>query len=117
MGAPRTLRELRAAVARVLVARGEAADALYVDHDQWGVSVGVTVCGCGVEWVYETSMVRAEAVGLAWAAIVRELQHVVDAAGQSVAATRRPERKAAAMERLRRARAAVEAAQAVEAGE
>ena len=111
---PTTLDALRAAVARVLTARGESAEALYVDHDQWGVSVGVVVCGCGVEWIYETSMDRAEAVGLAWAAVVRELQHAADAAAQSAAATRRPERKAAAAERLRRARAALAAARAVE---
>lgn len=115
MVTPRILDALRDAVTSVLVARGEAADGLYVDRDQWGVSIGVTVCGCGVEWIYETSMDRAEAVGLAWAAVVRELQHEVDAAAHVAAATRRPERKAAAVERLRRARAALAAAR--EAGE
>ncbi len=113
MTAPTTLPQLRAAVARVLAARGEAAEGLYVDHDQWGVSVGVTVCGCGVEWIYETAMDRAEAVGLAWAAVVRELQHEVDAAGQSVAAIRRPERRTAARARYDRARAALAAAREV----
>jgi len=110
---PTTLPALRAAVARVLVARGEAADALHVDHDQWGVCIGVTVCGCGVEWIYETHMDRAEAVGLAWAAVVRELRREVDAASHVAAATRRPERKDAATERLRRARAALAAAREV----
>ena len=42
---PTTLPALRAALARVLVARGESAEALYVDRDQWGVCIGVTVCG------------------------------------------------------------------------
>lgn len=110
---PTTLPALRSAVARVLVARGEAADVLYVDRDQWGVCVGVTVCGCGVEWVYETSLRRADAVGLAWAAVVRELQREVDAAEASAAATRRPDRKAAATARYARARAALSAAREV----
>lgn len=113
MTAPRTLAALRAAVARVLVARGESAEGLYVARDQWGVSIGVTVCGCGVEWVYETGADLADTVARAWAEVVRWLQDAAEAAERSVAATRRPERKAAAVERLRLARAALAAAREV----
>ena len=113
MSAPTTLPALRAAVARVLVARGESAEGLYVARDQWGVSIGVTVCGCVAEWIYEPRAELRDAIADAWASVLRELLAEADTAEASVAATRRPERKSAAVERLRLARAALAAAREV----
>jgi len=119
MSAPRTLRELRAAVARVLVARGEAADALAV-HAYTG-SAGTTAhidavaCNTIVPWIDVRRPRRRDAIAGAWQALVTDLHAEHESAKRACAATRRPERKAAAVERLRRARAALAAAR--EAGE
>ena len=119
MSAPRTLRELRAAVARVLVARGEAEDALVV-HAYTG-SAGTTAhidavaCNTIVPWIDVHRARRRDAIAGAWQALVTDLHAEHESARRACASTRRPERKAAARVRLERARAALAAAR--EAGE
>ena len=119
MGSPRTLDALRSAVARVLVARGEAEDALVV-HAYTG-SAGTTAhidavaCNTIVPWIDVHRARRRDAIAGAWRALVTDLHAEHESAKRACAATRRPERKAAAVERLRRARAALAAAR--EAGE
>ena len=110
MTPPTTLPALRAALARVLVARGESAEALYVDRDQWGVCIGVTVCGAGVEWIYAVAPTCREAVAKAWASVERELRDEYVSAHRSWAACRSQATRDRARARLRRARAACEAA-------
>jgi hypothetical protein len=115
VGSPRTLRDLRAAVARVLVARGEAADALVVVCNGQRVEIYVVACAMAGDWIDVTAPRRADACAEAWAAVVRDLHYELRSARASVAGCRSDATRDAARERLRRARAAVEAAQAVEA--
>jgi len=119
MSSPTTLGELRSAVARVLVARGEAADALAV-HAYTG-SAGTTAhidavaCNTIVPWIDVHRARRRDAIAGAWQALVTDLHAEHESAKRACAATRRPERKAAASARYTRARAALAAAR--EAGE
>ncbi len=118
---PCTLDALRAAVARVLAARGEAADGLvcsvrYQRHAmQWIAGVDAVVCNTVVDWLVMGGSTRAEAIGTAWRRFVHELHAEHEAAKRATASTRRPERKAAASSRYAKARAALAAAR--EAGE
>jgi hypothetical protein len=111
---PRTLDALRSAVARVLVARGEAADALAV-HAYTG-SAGTTAhidavaCNTIVPWIDVHRARRRDAIAGAWRALVTDLHAEHESAKRACAATRRPERKAAASARYARARAALAAA-------
>ena len=84
-------------------------------HDaMWGSVVAASV---EVEWIRRTATFAGEAVGLVW----REFRTVVEweaiTAKRSGAGIRRPERRAAAYQRIMRATAALTAARAVEAGE
>ena len=119
MSAPRTLRELRAAVASVLVARGEAADALVCSAYTFGgvttAHIGAVACNTIVPWIDVRRARRRDAVAGAWQALVTDLHAEHESAKRACAATRRPERKAAASARYARARAALAAAR--EAGE
>ena len=119
MSAPRTLRELRAAVGRVLVARGEAADALAVHayRGSGGTTAHIDAVACNtiVPWIDVHRARRREAIAGAWQALVTDLHAEHESAKRACAATRRPERKAAASARYARARAALAAAR--EAGE
>ena len=119
MSAPRTLRELRAAVARVLVARGEAEDALVVHAYTFGGSttahIDAVACNAIVPWIDVRRARRRDAIAGAWQALVTDLHAEHESAKRACAATRRPERKAAASARYARARAALAAAR--EAGE
>lgn len=116
---PCTLDALRAAVARVLVARGEAADALvvhaYRGSGSTAAHIDAVACNTIVEWITAHHPRRREAIRGAWSWFVTDLHAEHESAKRACAATRRPERKAAAVERLRRARAALAAAR--EAGE
>lgn len=107
---PTTLPALRAALRRVLVARGEAPDAVTVERDQWGIGIGARVCGVLVEWVYEPAPTCREAVARAWAAVVRGLRDEHRAAAHSAAVTRSGPARDEARARARRAWAACEAA-------
>lgn len=104
---PRTLPALRAAVARVLVARGESADSVWIDRDQWGVAIGTTVCGCAVEWIYEPAQTLRESIAAAWAAVAHEVADECDAAKASAARCRTPVTRDRAYARVRRAEAAL----------
>lgn len=119
MGSPRTLGELRAAVARVLVARGEAADALvcsaYTGSAGTTAHIDAVACNTIVPWIDVRRARRREAIAGAWQALVTDLHAEHESAKRACAATRRPERKAAASARYARARAALAAAR--EAGE
>ena len=119
MSAPRTLRELRAAVARVLVVRGEAADALVCSAYTFGGSttahIDAVACNTIVPWIDVHRARRREAIAGAWQALVTDLHGERESARRSLAGCRSDATRDAARERLRRARAAVEAAQAVEA--
>ena len=119
MSAPRTLRELRSAVVRVLVARGAAADARVCSAYTFGggttAHIDAVACNTIVPWIDVHRARRREAIAGAWQALVTDLHAEHESAKRACAATRRPERKAAAVERLRRARAALAAAR--EAGE
>ena len=85
MGSPRTLGELRAAVARVLVARGEAADALVCDVRKaprgyprgkpWYARVGAPWESMGppASWASDTwAATEADAIALAWGRIAAD---------------------------------------------
>jgi hypothetical protein len=119
MSAPRTLRELRAAVARVLVARGEAADALVCSAYTFGggttAHIDAVACNTIVPWIDVHRARRRDAIAGAWQALVTDLHAEHEAAKRACAATRRPARKAAASSRYAKARAALAAAR--EAGE
>ena len=119
MGSPRTLGELRAAVARVLVARGEAADALVCSAYTFGGSttahIDAVACNTIVPWIDVHRARRRDAIAGAWRALVTDLHAEHESARRACASTRRPERKAAASARYARARAALAAAR--EAGE
>ena len=112
MSAPRTLRELRAAVARVLVARGEAADAIVVRSTPLdGKRRAVTLAHARPGWhMLAVSRVvgatAAEAVAATWALVVARCGEELAQAESGAEAAR---------VRLERARAAVAAAR--EAGE
>ena len=116
MTAPRTLAALRAAVARVLVARGESAVALVCDvyplwrRDGWGATINALVCNTVVDWLAMGGNTRAEAIDTVWRRFVVELETEHESAKRACASTRRPERKAAASARYARARAALAAA-------
>ena len=118
---PRTLDALRAAVARVLTARGEAPDALRVTAHRSGGDTTVRVltlaAGVEVEWIRRTATFAGEAVGLVWREFVFTLEWEFRAAVRSSAGIRRPERRQAAYQRNVRTRAALTAARAVVAGE
>ena len=111
---PTTLGELRAAVARVLAARGEAEDALvcsaYTGSAGTTAHIDAVACNTIVPWIDVRRARRREAIAGAWQALVTDLHAEHESAKRACAATRRPERKAAAVERLRRARAALAAA-------
>ena len=100
MGSPRTLDALRAAVARVLVARGEAADALVVHAYTFGdgttAHIDAVACNTIVPWIDVHRARRGEAIAGAWRALVTDLHAEHESAKRACAATRRPERKAAA---------------------
>lgn len=119
MSAPRTLRELRSDVARVLVARGEAADALavhaYTGSGSTTAHIDAVACNTIVPWIDVHRARRRDAIAGAWRALVTDLHAEHESAKRACAATRRPERKAAASARYARARAALAAAR--EAGE
>lgn len=112
MGSPRTLGELRAAVARVLVARGEAAEALTVRSTPLdGKRRAVTMAHARPGWhMLAVSRVAgptaAAAVAAAWALVVARCGEELAQAESGAEAAR---------VRLERARAAVAAAR--EAGE
>lgn len=115
---PTTLPALRAAVARVLVARGEAADALVCDvvqhhHIGWYATISAIACNTVVDWLAIGGATRAEAIGTVWRRLVIELRYEHDAAKRSAAGVRRPERRDAARARYARARAALAAARGV----
>jgi hypothetical protein len=82
---------------------------------QWIASVDAVVCNTVVDWLAIGGDTRAEAIGAAWRRFVTDLHAEHEAAKRACAATRRPERKAAASVRYARARAALAAAR--EAGE
>ena len=111
---PRTLDALRAAVARVLVARGEAADALAVHAYTFGdgttAHIDAVACNTIVPWIDVHRARRRDAIAGAWRALVTDLHAEHESAKRACAATRRPERKAAASARYARARAALAAA-------
>lgn len=115
---PRTLPALRVAVARVLQARGEAADALVCDVERsrvclsapWIATIDGVVCNARLDWLMLGGATRADAIGNVWRRFVIELRREFDVAKASAAATRRPERKAAAVLRLERACIALEVA-------
>ena len=114
MGSPRTLDALRAAVARVLVARGEAEDALVVHAYTFGGSttahIDAVACNTIVPWIDVHRARRRDAIAGAWQALVTDLHAEHESAKRACAATRRPERKAAAVLRLERACIALEVA-------
>ncbi len=110
---PCTLDALRAAVARVLVARGEAeALAVHAHRGSGGTTAHIDAVACNtiVPWIDVHRARRRDAIAGAWQALVTDLHAEHESAKRACAATRRPERKAAAVERLRRARAALAAA-------
>ncbi len=100
-------------VARVLVARGEAADALVCDAYTFGGSttahIDAVACNAIVPWIDVHRARRGDHRG-AWRALVTDLHAEHESAKRACAATRRPERKAAASARYARARAALAAA-------
>ena len=109
---PRTLSELRAAVARVLQARGEAADALVCEIEPqaggvWHASILATTCGALIDWLIIGGNTRDAAIAAMWRRFVIELEHEHDSAKHCAASTRRPERRAAADVRLAHATAAL----------
>ena len=116
---PCTLDALRAAVARVLVARGEAADALvcsaYTGSAGTTAHIDAVACNTIVPWIDVHRARRRDAIAGAWQALVTDLHGERESARRSLAGCRSDATRDAARERLRRARAAVEAAQAVEA--
>ena len=116
---PRTLPALRSAVARVLVARGESAEALavhaYTGSAGTAAHIDAVACNIIVEWIDVRRPRRRDAIAGAWQALVTDLHAEHESAKRACAATRRPERKAAASARYARARAALAAAR--EAGE
>ena len=116
---PRTLPALRSAVARVLVARGESAEALavsaYTDSNVTTAHIDAMACNTIVPWIDVRRARRRDAIAGAWSALVTDLHAEHESAKRACASTRRPERKAAASERYARARAALAAAR--EAGE
>ena len=119
MTTPTTLPALRSAVASVLVARGEAADALvcsaYTGSAGTTAHIDAVACNTIVPWIDVHRARRRDAIAGAWQALVTDLHAEHESAKRACAATRRPERKAAASARYARARAALAAAR--EAGE
>lgn len=120
---PRTLDALRSAVARVLVARGEAPDALRVTcawdrpGRRWHVLLSPTASGVEWEPMRGAASLKGDAIEWLWHTYVGRLEIERRAAVRSGAGIRRPERRAAAYQRIMRATAALTAARAVEAGE
>ena len=116
---PRTLDALCDAVARVLAARGESAEALAVSAYTGGggttAHIDAVACNTIVPWIDVRRPRRRDAIAGAWSALVTDLHAEHEAAKRACAATRRPERKAAASSRYAKARAALAAAR--EAGE
>ena len=100
----------------MLVARGEAADALVCEAEyqrramQWIATIDGVVCNARLDWLMLGGATRADAIGNVWRRFVIELRREFDVAKASAAATRRPERKAAAVLRLERACIALEVA-------
>ena len=117
MSAPTTLGALRAAVASVLVARGEAADALvcsaYTGSAGTTAHIDAVACNTIVPWIDVRRARRRDAIAGAWQALVTDLHAEHEAAKRACASTRRPERKAAAAARYDQARAALAAAREV----
>jgi hypothetical protein len=75
MSAPTTLGELRAAVARVLVARGEAHDNLDVAlYPATHGRVAVYICGCFTLAMVMIAPTEAEAIDRAWRTVLQRME-------------------------------------------
>lgn len=120
---PRTLADLRAAVGRVLAARGERADALRVRtrrsriRPRWQrvVAVDDWRSGARTKWVWAFAGNYDAAAARAWRGVLHALDAEHRRARRGARRARTPVWVARAEERLQRAVAALAAARAVEA--
>ena len=114
---PRTLQELRSAVARVLTARGEAPDALRVTCDYYREDAvyRIAINNGRSEWIVRERPTVAEACEAAWMDLVNNLR--AEVATSTAAADVAQAACDAAHRRERTARRVLDAARAVEAGE
>lgn len=122
MAEPRTLPALRAAIARVLTARGESPAGLAVALDPTDTGrVAVRVGGCRTLAMWMPAADEAEAIDRAWRTVLLRLDDERAEAGREVARAAARWRAAAngvleARRDLRRARAALDAAGEVPGG-